>query len=166
MPCSDLTAKGYNKADIVPKNSGYFDAVFDNFLLCVDKDPKEPLTVVGQGADLVFTMAQTIIFPCSLESGCVPSEDLGGLGFMFSRSQKSIELNKLSQPVTALISGDDYLTVDISRVQYYTDKLMQIKIIDSKGFMFPVTEKSTFTKIGESFLSSKSRTGSTTTCTR
>ena len=57
MPCSDLLAKGYSKADIVAKNSGYFDAVFDSYLLCVDKDPKEPLTVVGQGADLVFTLA-------------------------------------------------------------------------------------------------------------
>ena len=92
------------------------------------------------------------------------SDTVANLGFIFSRSQKSVELNNYSQPVSSLISGDDYLTVDTSREQIYTDKLMQIKIIDNKGFMFPTAERTSFTKISETFISSKSRAGGRTTC--
>ena len=107
-----MIAKGYKKEAIVTKNAGYFDAVFDEYLLCVDKDPKEPLTVVGQGADLKFVLAQMIIYPCSLESGCAPREDLARLGFIFSRAQKSIELNNYTNPTNSFITGDDYLAIN------------------------------------------------------
>ena len=47
VPCADLLLKGYKKEDLIGSNPGYFDAVFDKYLLCIDKDPKAPLTVAG-----------------------------------------------------------------------------------------------------------------------
>ena len=165
VPCSDLLLKGYRKEDIIGSNPGFFDAAFDKFLLCVDKDPKQPLLVTGQAAGLHQIISNINIYPCSLDSGCVPTSELSRLGFIFSRAQKSTDLNNFENPVTTLISADDYFTIDPSQQQYYISTLAQYKIIDSKGFLLPETVSKVYSQIEQMQPTNKIRLDEKTHCT-
>ena len=165
MPCADLLLRGFTKSELIANNSGYFDGIFDKNALCVDRYPGDKIIVQGQGLDSLFITANVEIYPCSLGTGCMSGDDLGKVGIIVSRGQKSIDLANYESPVKSYITGDDYTTVNLNIIQYWTGTLMNYRIIDTRGFLTSDQERVHFSRIGSIYTTSKYRPATKTECT-
>ena len=109
VPCSQVIANGIPKEKLVPSNSGYLSEAIETLEICANIKPGDNLSVQGQGTDKEYEILSFEVYPCILESDCVPFEDVNNAAFTFSRGMKSMNLSNFENPITYKMSGDDFI---------------------------------------------------------
>lgn len=160
VSCGTMIEKGLLDLKAYPGLRVYEDSI-PEFGICIDPTGLN-LTVVGSNSDKYQSFAFLQIYPCSLSEGegCQPKEVINRMWIQVLKPVSGLNLADKENPANHDINADDFFAINTDLNQHYQINLINNRVIDNQGFLFPVKEKVSFTSYDPIMFSTQWRNGS------